>query len=151
MRATVSAGEPVSLGQSRPRSKTLAVGIGCTRGTALQTLQRTVGEALEAIGAGRGDVAVVASIDRKANERGLVALLESEGWPARFFSAAALARVRVPERSARVQRLTGTPSVSAAAALLAAGGDAGVLIAQHRARDDAGCFVAVAIARIASD
>jgi cobalt-precorrin 5A hydrolase len=147
----VLAGEPGEGGECRPEREPLALGIGCTRGASFRTLQRAVREALGAVRAGGGDVAVIATIARKANEPGLLALIESEGWPARFFSAQALARVRVPQGSARVERLTGTPSVSIAAALLAAGGNARALIAQHRVRDDAGCCVTVALVRMGSD
>jgi cobalamin biosynthesis protein CbiG len=142
----VSDAEPGAPGRS-----SVAVGIGCNRGTSLQTLRRAVFEALEAVRAGHGDVAVIATVDRKANEPGLLALIETEGWPARFFSADDLARIDVSKGSARVQRLIGTPSVSAAAALLAAGQFGGALIAHHRFRDDAGCFVTVSLARMGRD
>ena len=62
-----------------------------------------------------------ASITLKAKEPGLLALVAERGWPMRFYTPAELAAVPVPNPSETVLRYTGTPSVSEAAALLAAG------------------------------
>ena len=98
----------------------LAVGLGCDRGTPLATLQQALGEALALAGACVADVAAAASIDLKADEPGLLALAALHGWPMTFYTPAQLAAVPVPNPSETVRRHTGSPSVSEAAALLAA-------------------------------
>ncbi|MFT3962636.1 cobalamin biosynthesis protein [Propionivibrio sp.] len=127
----------------------LALGLGCDRGTPLATLEAAVEQALGACGAGLADVAAVASIDLKADEPALLQLAEKRGWTIRFHPAAELARVNVPNPSATVRRHTGTPSVSEAAALLAAGADrTHLLIEKHRLRGPDGRNATVSIARI---
>ena len=127
----------------------LALGLGCDRGTPLATLERAVAEALAAIGAHPAQVAAVASIDLKADEVGLTELAARHGWSIVFYSAARLAPVQVPHPSETVRRHTGTPSVSAAAALLAAGRDRGALLVEkHKVRDADGKHATVSIARI---
>ncbi|AUB85519.1 cobalamin biosynthesis protein [Candidatus Thiodictyon syntrophicum] len=134
---------------ARPR---LALGLGCDRGTPLATLERAVVEALAGLAAELGQVVVAASIDLKADEAGLVQLAAVHGWPLRFYSAAQLAAVPVPNPSPTVLRHTGTPSVSAAAALLAAGRAGGpLLLEKHKLQDAAGKHATVSIARIDDD
>ena len=127
----------------------LALGLGCDRGTPLATVEAAIGQALAACGADLADVAAVASIDLKADEPALRQLAEKRGWTIRFHPAAELARVDVPNPSATVRRHTGTPSVSEAAALLAAGADrTQLLIEKHRLRGPDGRNATVSIARI---
>ncbi len=97
------------------------VGLGCDRGTALQTVREAVQAALAAAGVSPAQVMAAASITLKRDEAALLALADEYGWPLRFYDAHELAAVPVPHPSATVLRYTGTPSVSEAAALLAAG------------------------------
>ncbi len=128
----------------------IALGLGCDRGTPLATLRLVVDEALAACRAELADVAAVASIDLKADEPALLQLGREQGWSIRFYPAAELATVAVPNPSETVRRHTGTPSVSEAAALLAAGADASqLLIEKHRQRGPDGRNATVSIARIA--
>jgi hypothetical protein len=78
------------------------------------------------------DVAAVASIDLKADEPACskVASRKRNGWTIRFYSGGRTGAVDVPNPSETVRKHTGTPSVSEAAALLAAGADQTHLI--HR-------------------
>ena len=127
----------------------VALGFGCDRGTPMETLARAATEALERAGASLSDVAAVASIDLKADEPGLLALAAQQGWLLRFYSAAELAIVPVPNPSETVRKHTGTPSVSEAAALLAAGTDAAnLLLEKHKLRGPDGRNATVSIARI---
>ncbi len=130
----------------RPR---LAVGLGCDRDTPASTVALALDEALAGIGARLEDIAAVASIDLKADEPALHALARRYGWDIRFYPAAALAAVEVPNPSETVRRYTGTPSVSEAAALLAAGAGLGALLVEkHRLRGPDGRNATVSIARI---
>ena len=127
----------------------IALGLGCDRGTPLATLRFTIDAALAACESRLADVMAVASIDLKADEAALLELAREENWVIRFYTAAELATVDVPNPSETVRKHTGTPSVSEAAALLAAGADKSqLLIEKHRYRGPDGRNATVSIARI---
>lgn len=129
----------------------VALGIGCDRGTPAETIARAVDEALARAGALPADVAALASIDLKADEAGLLAFAAQRGWAIAFHPAARLAQVEVPNPSETVLRYTGTPSVSEAAALLAArAGMAALLVEKHKTRGADGRNATVSVARCAS-
>lgn len=129
----------------------VALGLGCDRGTPAATIARAVDEALARAGATLGDVCAVASIDLKADEAGLLELASRRGWTIAFHPAATLARVEVPNPSETVRRYTGTPSVSEAAALLAAGTDLTQLIVEkHKLRGPDGRNATVSVARMSA-
>lgn len=110
----------------------LAMGIGCDRGTPVETVAAAIAEALAQCGASLADVAAVASIDLKRDEAALAELEHRHGWKIAFYPAAMLAAVEVPNPSETVRRHTGTPSVAEAAALLAAGADRRRLLVEKR-------------------
>jgi cobalt-precorrin 5A hydrolase len=127
----------------------VAVGVGCDRGALRETLEDAVGAALAACGAKFSDVAAVASIDLKADEAALLEMAAARGWTIRFYPAAVLAAIEVPHPSEVVQRYTGTPSVSAAAALLAANASkASLVVEKFRRRGPNGRSATVSIVRI---
>lgn len=131
----------------------LALGLGCDRGTPEATLRQAVDQALAQIGAAWSDVAAVASITLKADEVGLLALCHAEGWTPVFHTPDVLARVAVPNPSETVRRHTGTPSVSEAAALLAAGRAdemRALVVEKHRLRGPDGRHATVSVARMRS-
>ena len=144
-RRTWPAGGPAG----RPASGPIALGLGCDRGTPATTLVWAVIDALASCSATLADVAAVASIDLKANEPGLLELARWQGWTIRFYAAAELAVVPVPHPSETVRKYTGTPSVSEAAALLAAGAGMDRLIVEKlKYRGPDGRNATVSIARI---
>ncbi|NMG28634.1 cobalamin biosynthesis protein [Aromatoleum evansii] len=115
----------------------------------MDTIARAIDEALAQASASLADVRAVASIDLKADEAGLLALATHHGWDIVFHPAAALAAVEVPNPSETVRRHTGTPSVSEAAALLAAGTDLTHLIVEkHKLRGPDGRNATVSVARM---
>ena len=131
----------------------IAVGLGCDRGTSLETLQQALDEALALSGTRLANIAAAASIDLKADEPGLLALAARHGWPLTFYTPAQLAVVPVPNPSETVRRYTGSPSVSEAVALLAAS-MAGPLLAasalllekhKHRGADGRNATISLAI------
>ena len=127
----------------------LALGIGCDRDTPAATIAQAIAEALAVCGAKLDDVAAVASIDLKADEAGLLEFVRQHGWTIRFYAAAELAAVAVPNPSETVRRHTGTPSVSEAAALLAGAVDkTQLIIEKHRLRGPDGRNATVSIARM---
>jgi cobalt-precorrin 5A hydrolase len=131
------------------RRRPVALGIGCDRGTPAVSVAAVVVEALALCGATLHDVAAVASIDLKADEPGLLEFARTQRWPIRFYPAAVLAGIKVPNPSETVRKYTGTPSVSEAAALLAAGTDMSqLLVEKHKYRGPDGRNATVSIARI---
>ena len=136
---------------SAPVAPSLAIGLGCDRGTPLATVQQCLQQALALAGGTLADVAVLASIEAKADEAAFLQLAAQHGWPLQWYSAAQLAAVPVPNPSATVQRYMGTPSVSEAAALLAAQADLHALVVEkHKLRGPDGKNATVSIARMAA-
>ena len=127
----------------------IALGLGCDRNTPLATVKAAIDQALALCQASLDDVNAVASIDLKADEPALLQLAAEQGWNIHFYSAQELAQVDVPNPSETVRKHTGTPSVSEAAALLAAGADiTNLIIEKHRYRGPDGRNATVSIARI---
>jgi hypothetical protein len=95
----------------------------------------------------------VASIDLKADEPGLLRRRRGTWLDASTSTRRAeLAAVDVPNPSETVRKHTGTPSVSEAAALLAAGADKpNLIIEKHKLRGPDGRNATVSIARIPND
>lgn len=132
----------------------IALGVGCDRNTPHATLAQVIDEALQRLGRDWSTVKAVASIDLKADEVAMQQLMQQRGCDIRFFSAAQLAQVPVPNPSETVRKYTGTPSVSEAAALLAAGVDgqpapmSALLIEKHKLRGPDGRNATVSVAAI---
>ena len=133
----------------------IALGLGCDRNTPLATVETAIGAALVACSTTWNDVQAVASIDLKADEPAFLQLAAEQGWTIRFYAAQALAQVDVPSPSETVRKHTGTPSVSEAAALLAAQPNTpntpnktNLIIEKHRYRGPDGRNATVSIARI---
>ncbi len=124
------------------------LGVGCDRGTPLETLEAAVDQALALAGLGREAVRGLSTIDSKKDEACILMLAVQSRWQLYFFSAAELAGVPVPNPSATVMKYMGTPAVAEAAALLAAraGLDA-LLVEKHKHRGTDGKNATVSIAR----
>ena len=130
-------------------TKPIALGLGCDRNTPLTTIAQAIDEALALCHATMSDIQAVASIDLKADEPALQQLAEQQSWHIHFYAAHELAKVEVPNPSETVRKHTGTPSVSEAAALLAANTDkTKLIIEKHRLRGPDGRNATVSIARI---
>jgi len=109
--------DAVASPERQPRPAELAVGLGFRPGTSSERLLIALREVL-----GDKPIACLATIDRRAGERGLRVAASRLGVPVRTYTAAELAQVDVPNPSARTDDALGTASVAEAAALLAAGG-----------------------------
>ena len=103
-------------------SRCLVLGLGCRKGLPPEELARLADGFLkrQAGGIRPEQIACLASCGLKRDEPALAALARRWGLPLRFFAAAELAAVPVPTPSEAVRERAGTPSVSEAAALLAA-------------------------------
>lgn len=97
----------------------LVVGLGASSGVRAENVTALLARVVD-----RPDqVIAYASIDRRADEPGLLAAIAPAAL--RTYPAAALDEIAVPNPSSRVDEATGTRSVAEAAALLAAGELAG--------------------------
>lgn len=124
---------------------TLAVGIGCERGTDRAEVERLLNDTLAAHNLSRSSVACIASIDVKEDEPAV----QQFGHRVRHFTAAELKaqahRIKTP--SAIVEKEMGIPSVAEAAALAAAGPDSVLIVPKTKSRR-ATCAIARAPAPI---
>jgi cobalt-precorrin 5A hydrolase/precorrin-3B C17-methyltransferase len=103
--------------------KTLVVGIGCERNASADEVITLVTQTLNANNLATGSIAAIASIDVKSDESAIHAAAKHFRVPARFFTAEELRKEspRLKNPSALVEKEVGTPGVSEAAALAAAG------------------------------
>lgn len=140
---------PASEKAPQPACLDVALGMGCDRGVSLQTVEEALMMALARCGRLPIHVRVMASIEAKRDETALLALSTAEGWPCQWLPADRLAQVPVPNPSSTVMRFMGTPSVSEAAALVAAGsGDSqDLLVEKLRHRGPCGKHATVSVAR----
>jgi len=127
---------------------TLWIGIGCERNTSGSLLRRALKNTLLEVGLAREAIAGLASIDIKSDESSLLSFAQQSDWPIRYFNSKELSNIDVPTPSKIVNSIIGTPSVSEASALLAAGVDAILLTKKHvfQAKDDEIGAVTIAIA-----
>ncbi len=116
----------------------IVAGVGASTGAPPAAVTELLDAALDRAGLARESVAEVATLDRKTTEPALLGL----GLPLRGFTAEVLRAVAVPTPSDVVARAVGTPSVAEAAALLAAGAGAQLVV-----RKQANDVATVAIAR----
>ena len=98
----------------------LVLGLGCDRGTSLETIELAIEHALNSVDLNAEDICQFATIDKKQDEVAFLQLEKKYNIPFIFYPATQLAQVDVPSPSAVVMKYMGTPSVSEAAALLAA-------------------------------
>lgn len=98
---------------------TLVVGLGCQRGCDVDTLLALFNRALDEGGVDRLRVTALASIDRRQDEPGLLALAKALNLPLEFFSAGQLAiyQARLSHKSAVAFAHTGCYGIAESAAL----------------------------------
>ena len=118
----------------------LVVGAGCSRGCPTEELLALIDAVLAEAGEQPDAVRALATVDRRADEPGMVAAARHHGWPLVTHPAPALREVAVPTPSAVVAAHVGTASVAEAAALLSAGGD--TLLVTKRRSAHATCALA---------
>ncbi len=114
-------------GPARPdtvylRPRVLVAGIGCRRDTPAADILGLVDTVCRERRLARSAIGLVASIEDKRDEPGLLAAAASLGAATRFFPASELATVDAPHPSATVARHMGVGSVCEAAAILASNG-----------------------------
>lgn len=147
----IFAGESADISVAVPGTDTVlrmvpfrfSLGIGCRKGTSCGEIGKAVNVVLERYGISMDAVAVVASADVKAQEKGLFDFVEKYRKELRFFTAEQLNAVPVPNPSKHAMEHLGIHSVSEASALLGAG-EGGTLFAEKTVFD----AVTVALAKL---
>lgn len=132
----------------RPRS--LVLGLGCDKGASRETLYEAAQQALEGHGLSVLAVRNLATIDRKREEPGIVALAEEMGIELVTYPAERLAAVpNIPNPSEVVLKYMGTPAVGEPAAMLSAGVDAaGLAVEKVKYKGADGLNATVSVARV---
>ncbi|HEY6674250.1 MAG TPA: cobalamin biosynthesis protein, partial [Rubrobacteraceae bacterium] len=100
------------------RPPSLVAGVGCTRGADAAEILDLLDSALHEAGLSQKSVAVLASVDVKSDEAGLLEAADALGVPLHFHSAEELAAVETPNPSPVVAGAVGTPSVAEASVLV---------------------------------
>lgn len=111
------------------RPPSLVAGVGCSRGASADEIYVLLQTSLAEAGLSAKSVAVLASVEAKAGEKGLLEAARRLGVPVWCFSAEELAARAVPNPSDVVERAVGTPSV-AEAAVLASGAE--LVVEKHK-------------------
>jgi cobalt-precorrin 5A hydrolase len=121
----------------------IAAGIGCKRGAAALEIEAAIRAALARAGIAADALDVIATIETKRTEAGILAAAETFGVSVVIVPERELGRAsdRIETHSDRVLALTGVGSVAEAAALAAAGPSAR-LIAPRLAIGPATCAIA---------
>ncbi|AYO85721.1 precorrin methylase [Methylobacterium brachiatum] len=111
------------MGVDQAMSDRIVAGIGFRRGTSAEEIAALIACALGTIGAGRTDLAAVATAADRAADPSICQAAAAFGLSPRPVEAPALEAcdTRVVTRSARIARLRGVGSLAEAAALAAAG------------------------------
>ncbi len=111
--------------------QTLAVGIGCERGTSPSEVQNLIDTTLAEHGLAKAAVATYASIDLKEDEAAISALGHVQFFTTKELNAQSQ-RIQRPSEVVRAE--VGTPSVAEAAALAAAGPNAELLVPKQKSK-----------------
>jgi cobalamin biosynthesis protein CbiG len=119
----------------------LWLGIGCQQGASGESIESAILQTLALQDLNIADVVGVASIDRKAQEPGILEICAKYHWQLQTYTAAELNNFQQP--STTVAQLVGTNSVAEAAAMLASGQK---LLVSKQIYSIGGKFITVAIA-----
>ena len=99
--------------------RVLWIGIGCERNTSKELIETAINETCQTYHFATEAIAGIASIDLKADEKGIVEVCQKHNLVFKTFTAKELNRVEVPTPSPAVAKEVGTASVAEAAAILA--------------------------------
>ena len=131
------------------RPKSLVLGIGCDKGTASELIERGTLSVLARNYLSLKSVKALATIDKKKDEPGILALAERFGWPLEIYPAQELNAVPgIENPSETVMRYVGTRGVAEPAALLCAGAERLLVAKQPYTEPGAGRSMTLAVARM---
>ncbi len=117
------------------RPPVLHIGIGCNSGTSADEIERGVRAVLKTHNLSILSVAGVASVDKKASEKGLLLFVERNKWGVVFFEVEKLNNVShflLSAPSKYAMKYIGAKGVAEPAALLSAGNGARLVVPKHK-------------------
>jgi cobalt-precorrin 5A hydrolase / precorrin-3B C17-methyltransferase len=97
--------------------RVLWLGIGCETNTSKHFIEKMIYLTFGRFRWAEEAIAGVATLDTKAEERGLLQLCHERNWPFTYFQPAELQPIKVPNPNFDVEKWVGTPSVAEAAAV----------------------------------
>ncbi len=100
--------------------KALALGIGCRKGTPVATIAEAIVQTCDENGLSTSAIGIIASVDLKKEEQGLLAYAGTHDIPLIFYNSTQLNTMKVQASSDKVMQVTGAKAVAEPAALLAA-------------------------------
>ncbi|VAX35559.1 Cobalt-precorrin 5A hydrolase [hydrothermal vent metagenome] len=104
------------------RPKSLTLGLGCDRSTPFEVVERGIQKILKEHGLDICCVKIIASVDRKADEKAFLEIADKYGWEFITYSAEELDAIKnMPNPSETVKKFVGTKGVCEPSAVLAAG------------------------------
>ena len=103
------------------RPKSLVLGIGCNRGTAMEEIEHVILETLSELKLSVKSVRNMATIDLKQDEQGLLEVCSKYSWRLDTYTPGQLNEVKLANPSETVFKYTGAYGVSEPAALLSSG------------------------------
>src|SRR5216683_7997 len=131
------------------RPKSLVLGIGCDKGTASELIERGTLTVLARNHLSLKSVKALATIDKKKDAAGILALAERFGWPLEIYTAEELdAASGIENPSDTVMRYVGTRGVAEPAALLCASAKRLLVPKQPYTEPDAGRSMTLAVTRV---
>jgi cobalt-precorrin 5A hydrolase len=131
------------------RPKSLVLGIGCDKGTASELIERGMLTVLGRNHLSLKSVKALATIDKKKDEAGILALAERFGWPLEIYTAEELDAVSgIENPSETVMRYVGTRGVAEPAALLCASATRLLVPKEIYTEPGAGRSMTLAVARV---
>jgi cobalt-precorrin 5A hydrolase len=131
------------------RPNSLVLGIGCDKGAASELIERGTLNAVARNHLSLKSVKALATIDKKQDEAGILALAERFGWPLETYTAEELDAVSgIESPSETVKRYVGTRGVAEPAALLCAGAQRLLVPKQAYTEPGAGRSMTLAVARV---
>jgi cobalt-precorrin 5A hydrolase/precorrin-3B C17-methyltransferase len=99
--------------------RVLWVGIGCERGIGKKLIEFAIEQVFSQFNLALLAIAGIATIDIKADEKGILAVCQEGNFPLKTFTAQQLSQIKVPNPSQIVLQEVKTPSVAEAAAIKA--------------------------------
>jgi cobalt-precorrin 5A hydrolase / precorrin-3B C17-methyltransferase len=99
--------------------RVLWVGLGCERGTSAKMIAEAIATACRSRHLSERAIAGIVTINRKADEVGLLEFCRNRDLPLRFYDSELLRAIAVPNTTSSIEQVVGTSSVSEAAAILA--------------------------------
>lgn len=102
------------------RPKTVALALGCHRGIDRSEVDEFIDRTLKEENISLKSVALMATLESRAEEPAFLAVSRDRGWPLVIFTKDELSLVEVPNPSGKVMERIGVASVCEAAAMLAA-------------------------------